>query len=200
MSPARRYLVEGAATFGLVFLGTGACVVDAASGGRLGVVGVGLVWGVAVWLLAAISGAHMNPAVTIATRPSVSEAGARMLAQALGAFAASSALLALFRERAGSLGATVPAAGLVPSFLLEFAMTFVLALAVLRLPATCVATAAGVIVGLEAIFAGPLTGASMNPVRSLAPALVSGHAGDLWLYLLAPTLGGWAASLVPKRG
>ena len=200
MSSARKLLVEGSATFALVFIGTGACVVDAASGGRLGVVGVGLVWGAAVWVLAAVSGAHMNPAVTLATRLPARVTGLHFLAQTMGAFAASLALLAIFRERAGGLGTTVPATGAAASFLLEFAMTFVLVLAVLRLPARFVPAAAGVIVGLAAIFAGPLTGASMNPARSLAPALVSGHPGGLWIYLLAPLLGGWAAARVPKPG
>jgi aquaporin NIP len=198
----RKLAVESAATFALVFLGTGACVIDAASGGRLGVVGVGLVWGGAVWLLAAGSGAHMNPAVTAASGLTPRATGEHILAQTIGAFAASFFLLAIFRERAGSLGATVPAAGIAVSFLLEFAMTFVLVLAVLRLPGRFVPAAAGAIVGVEAILAGPLTGASMNPVRSLAPAVVSGRLGGLWIYLLAPVLGGLAASLTPaaRRG
>jgi len=148
----RRPLIEAAATFGLVFLGTGACVVDAVSGGKLGV--VGLVWGAAVWALAAFSGAHMNPAVTIAVRLPGREVGAYMLAQTIGALAASLVLLAIFRERAGGLGATVPAAGIAASFALEFAMTF---------------------------------------------ALVSGRLEGLWLYLLAPLFGGWAAALSSRR-
>ncbi len=198
----RKLGIEASATFALVFIGTGACVVNAVSGGRLGVAGVGLVWGVAVWLLAAWSGAHMNPAVTLAFRLSPRESGGHFAAQAVGALAASLALLVIFRERAGSLGMTSPAAGIAVSFLLEFAMTFVLVLAVLRLPGRFVPAAAGAIVGLEAIFAGPLTGASMNPVRSLAPAVVSGRLDGLWIYLLAPLLGGWAASLTPaaRRG
>ncbi len=178
-------------------------MVDAVSGGRLGVVGVGLVWGVAVWALAAVSGAHMNPAVTFAAwrsgRLPAGDVAPYAAAQACGAFAASIMLLVLFRERAGALGTTVPAAGLSVSFVLEFAMTFALVLAVLRLPGRHVPAAAGMIVALEAIFAGSLTGASMNPVRSLAPALVSGRLGGLWLYLLAPMLGGWAAAVVSSE-
>ncbi len=195
----RKLLVEGSATFGLVFLGTGACVVDAVSGGRLGVVGVGLVWGAVVWALVAASGAHMNPAVTIASGLPARETVARLLVQTAGAFAASLALLLLFRGRAGSLGATVPAAGIAASFALEFVMTFVLVLAVLSLPGRFVPAAAGVIVALAAVFAGPLTGASLNPARSLAPALVSGRMDGLWIYLLAPTLGGLAAALASTR-
>lgn len=203
----RKLLVEGSATFGLVFLGTGACVVDVVSAGRLGVVGVGLIWGAAVGVLAAVSGAHMNPALTFAAWRSGRLPGGDVApyaaAQACGALAASLALLALFRERAGALGTTVPAAGVGASFVLEFAMTFVLVLAVLRLPGRRVPAAAGAIVALEAIFAGPLTGASMNPIRSLAPAFVAGRFESLWLYLFAPMLGAWAAAAcarVPTPG
>lgn len=193
-----RPLVEGVATFGLVFLGTGACVVDDVSGGRLGSAGVAFVWGLAVWSLAAASGAHMNPAVTLAEwrvgRLSAGDAAPYAVAQACGALAASLSLLALFRESAGALGTTAPAAGVAVSFVLEFAMTFALVLAVLRVPGRYVPLAAGAIVALEALAAGPLTGASMNPVRSLAPAVVTGRIESLWLYLVAPTLGGWAAA------
>lgn len=172
---------------------------DAVSGGRLGVVGVGLIWGAAVWVLAAVSGAHMNPAVTVASRLPARETARYFLAQTAGAISASLALLLIFRERAGALGATVPAAGIPASFCLEFAMTFVLVLAVLRLPVRFVPAAAGAIVALEAIYAGPLTGASMNPARSLAPALVSARFEGVWIYLLAPALGGWAAAFVGKK-
>jgi aquaporin Z len=196
MWPARRLAVEAGATFGLVLLGTGACVVEAITG-RLGVVGVGLCWGGAVWLLAARTGAHMNPAVTLASRLPARETISYALAQTAGALAASLLLLALFRERAGTLGATAPKAGIAASFALEFVMTFALVFAVLRLPGPRVAAAAGAIVAVEAILAGPLTGASMNPARSLAPALVSGSLGGLWIYLLAPSLGGLAAAYAP---
>lgn len=195
----RRLALEAAGTFGLVFLGTGACVVNAVSGGKLGVFGVGLCWGAAVWLLAAGTGAHMNPAVTFATGTPARDAGAFVLAQAAGAFAASLLLLALFRERAGALGATLPGAATWTVFALEAFMTFVLVLAVLRLPGDRVPAAAGAIVAVEAILAGPLTGASMNPIRSLAPALVSGRTSGLWIYLLAPMLGAWAAAYAPRK-
>lgn len=199
----RRLFAEGAGTFGLVFLGTGACVVNATSGGKLGVIGVGLVFGAAVYALATITGAHMNPAVTIAVwraglfpRRDIVPYG---LAQAVGAVAASAMLLAIFKDQGGDLGATHPVIGIGATFGLETAMTFILVLTILRAPPRFVPAAAGVIVALEAILAGPLTGASMNPVRSLAPALVSGHLEGLWIYLLAPTLGAWGAALLSSR-
>ncbi|MBI5247445.1 MAG: aquaporin [Elusimicrobia bacterium] len=177
-----------------MFLGTGACVVNAVSGGRLGVAGVGLIWGALVWLLATLSGAHMNPAVTVASGLPAREQARYALAQTFGALAASLALLLIFRGRAGDLGATTPAAGAAVSFFLEFMMTTALVLAVLRAPPKLVPAAAGLIVVLASIFGGPLTGASMNPARSLAPALVSGRLGGLWIYLSAPLLGAFAAA------
>jgi aquaporin Z len=193
----RKLAAEGLATFALVFLGTGACVVDAASGGRLGVVGVGLVWGLAVYASAtafgALSGAHMNPAVTLALwraeRFPAREIAPYIAIQAVGAIAASLALLALCGERAGGLGTTQPSLGSASAFGLETAMTFLLVLVVLRAPARAGAAAAGAVVAAEAILGGPFTGASMNPARSLGPALVSGRMSGLWIYLLAPFLG-----------
>ena len=188
----RRLGVEAAATFALMFIGTGACVVNG-NGGRLGGLGVSLIWGASVWLLATISGAHMNPAVTIGSSLAPRERALYALAQTSGALAASALLLIIFRDRAGDLGSTVPAIGIAASFALEFAMTTALVLTVLRAPARFVPAAAGAIVAVLAFVAGPLTGASMNPARSLAPALVSGHIQGLWIYLLAPSLGGLAA-------
>ena len=198
----RRLAAEGLATFLLVFLGTGACVVNAVSGGRLGSVGVGLAFGLAVFgaatALGPVSGAHMNPAVTLALwrsrRFPGREIASYALVQILGALAASVLILLAFGSRGGDLGATHPAAGVAPSFALEFAMTFVLMLTVLRAPAKFGPAAAGTVVALEAIFGGAATGASMNPARSLAPGLVSGSMGGLWIYLAAPTLGALAAA------
>jgi aquaporin NIP len=200
----RKLAAEGLATFALMFIGTGACVVDAASGGRVGAVGVSLLWGLAVFASATafgpVSGAHMNPAVTLALwragRFPRGEIAPYVSAQLAGALAASALLLFLFRGGAGDLGATHPAIGSGPSFAVEVALTFVLVLVVLRAPPRAGPAAAGLVVALAAIVAGPLTGASMNPVRSLAPALVSGRTGGLWIYLLAPVLGALAAAAV----
>jgi aquaporin NIP len=198
----RKLGAEGLATFVLVFLGTGACVVDSASGGRLGVVGVGLVWGLAVYasatLFGSLSGAHMNPAVTLALwradRFPGREIAPYVAIQSAGAIAASLALLTLFGGKAGALGATRPSFGVAQAFGLEAAMTFLLVLVVLRSPARACPAAAGTVVALEAIFGGPFTGASMNPARSLGPALVSGRLDGLWIYLLAPILGALLAA------
>jgi aquaporin Z len=203
----RKLVAEGSATFVLVFLGTGACVVDRASGGRLGVVGIGSAFGAAVYLGAflfgSISGAHMNPAVTVAlwraNRFSGREVGPYVLAQCIGALAASVLLLSMFGARAGDLGATHPTAGVFFSFFLEFAMTALLVGVVLRCPARWGAAAAATVVALEAIFGGPLTGASMNPARSLAPALASGRPGGLWIYMTAPVLGALIAARSVRR-
>ena len=198
----RKLAAEGLATFGLVLFGTGACVVNAATGGSLGVVGIALVFGLSVFALAsafgAISGAHMNPAVTLALwrarRFPAREVGGHLAAQLAGALAASVLLLTLFGARAGDLGATRPAFGAAAAFWLELAMTFLLVLVVLRAPAPSVPAAAGAVVALEAMFGGPVSGASMNPVRSLAPAVVSGRLDGLWLYLLAPLAGALLAA------
>jgi aquaporin NIP len=163
---------------------------------------VGLVWGLAVYASAtafgALSGAHMNPAVTLglwrAERFPGREIGPYVIAQSAGALTASALLLIMFRSSAGDLGATRPIAGPAPSFALEAAMTFILVFVVLRAPSRAGPAAAGTVVALEAIFGGPLTGASMNPARSLAPALISGRTDGLWIYLLAPILGALGAA------
>lgn len=195
-SLARRSAVEAAATFGLVFLGTGACVVDAATRGRLGVVCVGLAWGGAVFALARLTGAHMNPAVSAVAALTPREKAAYLAAQCAGALGASVLLRLAAGPLSGSLGATFPAAGVGTAWCLEAVMTFALVWTVRRAPARHVAAAAGAVVAVEAVLAGPLTGASMNPARSLAPALVSGSLGGLWIYLTAPFVGAAAASVV----
>ena len=198
----RRIAAEGAATFVLVFFGTGACVVDAASGGRLGVVGVGLIFGAVVFsaatLFGPLSGAHMNPAVTLALWRargfSSRDVVPYILVQCVGALAASAALGSIAGGRSGDLGMTHPAVGIAATFVLECALTFGLVLVVLRVPSGRGAAAAGAVVALEAILAGPATGASMNPARSLGPALVAGRLDGLWVYLAAPVVGAFGAA------
>jgi aquaporin NIP len=204
----RRYAAEFFGTFALVFAGTGALVINAVSGGAVSHVGIGVVFGLIVmamiYAVVEVSGAHLNPAVTIgfflARRFPASAVLPYILSQSAGALLASCILRLLFGN-AAHLGATIPTGSAWQSFFLELILTAMLMFVIL-----CVATgskeqglmagiAIGATVGLEALFAGPICGASMNPARSLAPAMISGHTASLWLYLTAPFLG--AAIAVP---
>ena len=198
----KKYAAEFLGTFGLVFAGTGAIVVDHASGGTVTHVGIALTFGLIVlamiYTFGDVSGAHLNPAVTtafaMARRMSWAEVPGYLLAQLAGALAASGLLRGLF-PRDENLGATLPAGTAMQSFVLEIVLTFLLMLVILSVSTGAkekgitAGIAIGAVIGLEAMFAGPICGASMNPARSLAPALVSGHLQYLWLYLIAPVLG-----------
>ncbi len=201
--PAIKKLVaEFLGTFGLVFAGTGAIVVDGASHGAISHAGVAMTFGLIVLAMidtfGDVSGAHLNPAVTMAfaaaRRFSWREAPGYVLAQVAGAFAASGLLRWLFPADE-LLGTTLPAGSAGQSFTLEIVLTFLLMLVILSVSTgskekgITAGIAIGAVIGLEAMFAGPICGASMNPARSLAPALVSGHVQFLWIYLLAPVLG-----------
>lgn len=202
----KKLLSEGIGTFALVFAGTGAIVINDASGGTVTHVGVALTFGLVVlamiYTLGEISGAHLNPAVTLgfflARRFPAREMGPYVASQCLGALAASMALHWLFPAHR-TLGATIPAGAAVQSFVLEVILTALLMFVILgvstgaREKGITAGIAIGAVIALEALFAGPVCGASMNPARSLAPALVSGQTGSLWIYLLAPVLGAAAA-------
>jgi aquaporin Z len=205
---ARKVLAEYLGTFTLVFAGTGAIVINQVSGGAITHVGIALTFGLVVlamiYTFGEISGAHLNPAVTVgfflARRLPASDVFPYIFAQCLGAVCASVVLRVLFPENT-ALGATLPSGADTQSFVLEFLLTFVLMLVILRVSSGAKekGITAGVVVGsviaLEAMFAGPVCGASMNPARSLAPALVSQHTEHLWLYLVGTILG--AACAVP---
>ena len=198
----KRFVAEFIGTFALVFAGTGAIVIDEATGGVISHVGVALTFGLIVlamiYTFGDISGAHLNPAVTIgfwvARRMSIREVPIYIASQVLGAIAASAALRFLFPQ-SKLLGATLPAGSESQSFVLEAILTFLLMLTILNVSTGAkekgitAGIAVGSVIGLEAMFAGPICGASMNPARSLGPALISAHFEHLWLYLLAPTLG-----------
>ncbi|MEP6662260.1 MAG: aquaporin [Verrucomicrobiota bacterium] len=202
----RKYFAEFLGTFGLVFAGTGAVVINQVSHGTIGHTGIALTFGLIVltmiYTFGDVSGAHLNPAVTLGFWTAKRFAGNRvapyMASQCAGAFAASGLLKILFPKNS-FLGATMPAGPDWQSFVLEFVLTFFLMLVILNVStgAKEKGITAGIVVGstigLEAMFAGPICGASMNPARSLAPAIVSGHTEHLWIYLLAPALGAVAA-------
>ncbi len=200
---ARRAAAEGLAAFALVFAGCGAIVADSVYDGALGVVGVALVFGliimVMVYATGHLSGAHINPAVTLAfsltrhfpAREAVSYVGA----QVAGAVAAALLLLAIWPGQPAELGATVPSVGVGSALVYEIVLTAFLMFVIMavatdtRAVGAAAAIAIGGTVGLDALFGGVVTGASMNPARSLGPALATGELTDIWIYIVGPVVG-----------
>lgn len=198
----RKPLAEFLGTFCLVFAGTGAIIINAQTGGSIGHAGIAMTFGLVVlamiYSFGDVSGAHLNPAVTLgfaaAGRFPLREAAGYVAAQTAGALAASGLLKVLFPLDT-LLGATLPAGSSFQSFVLEVVLTTILMMTILSVSTgakekgVTAGIAIGAVIALEAMFAGPISGASMNPVRSLAPALISGHLGQVWIYLIAPVLG-----------
>jgi len=198
----RKFIAELIGTFALVFCGTGAMVVDQEFGGAVSHVGVSMTFGLIVasmiFALGDISGAHLNPAVTIsfavAKRFPLKSVAPYMLAQSIGAFAASGMLRLCFPSNE-FLGATMPAGSEIQSFIFEVILTLILVMVIFNVSSGAkekgmtAAIAIGAVVGLEAMFAGPVCGASMNPIRSISPAIVSQHTEHLWIYITAPIIG-----------
>jgi aquaporin NIP len=198
---ARLLAAEAAGTFALVFFGCGAIMVDA-DGGGLGQVGISLAFGLVVMAmvlaLVHVSGAHINPAVTfglaLRTRFPWTEVPGYWVAQTAGAIAAAFALRASLGDVA-DLGATSPSGSDAQSFAWEVAMTAVLLFVILAVAtdaraAGAAAIAIGGTIALASLVGGPISGASLNPARSVGPAVVSGSLGSLWIYLIAPLVGG----------
>jgi aquaporin Z len=202
MDTKKKCFAEFLGTFALVFAGTGAIVINDASGGAVTHVGIALTFGLVVlamiYAVGDISGAHLNPAVTTAFwfsgRFPARSVLPYLASQCFGALAASGILRLLFPSSA-TLGATLPAGSEMQSFVLELILTFLLMFVILNVSTGAkekgitAGIAVGAVIALEAMFAGKICGASMNPARSLAPALVSGNLEHLWIYLAAPTLG-----------
>jgi MIP family channel proteins len=205
---------EAIAAFALVFAGCGAIVADSRYDGALGTVGVGIVFGlvimVMVYATGHLSGAHINPAVTIAFTVTrhfpARDAIAYVGAQVAGATAGALTLLAVWTDKPAHLGATLPSIGVGSAAVYELVLTAFLMFVIMavatdtRAVGAAAAIAIGGTVGLDALFGGPVTGASMNPARSLGPALVSWQWHDLWIYLVGPiagaALGAFAYQLV----
>ncbi|WP_024769125.1 MIP/aquaporin family protein [Aquimarina macrocephali] len=207
----RKYISESIGTFSMVFCGTGAMTINEVTGGDVTHVGVAITWGLIVmamiYAFGEISGAHFNPAVTIAfayaKKFEWKEVPKYIIAQCIGAIIASSTLLFLFPE-SEFLGGTLPALDDLRAFVLETLLTYFLMVVIINVSTgsketgTMAGIAVGGVVLLEAMFAGPMTNASMNPARSLGPALLSGHWEHQWLYFIAPVLGALLAVLTCK--
>lgn len=198
----KKYAAESIGTFCLVFAGTGAIVVNDVSNGVITHVGIAITFGLIVmsmiYAVGDVSGAHFNPAVTIAfwaaRRFDAKQVAPYIGSQLVGAFAASALLRVMFLEHA-NLGATLPAGTWWQSFIFEVVLTFILMFVILNVSTGAkekgimAGAAIGSVVSLEAMFAGPICGASMNPARSIAPAVVSGELTYFWVYLTAPVIG-----------
>ena len=205
----RKLFSEVLGTFGLVFAGCGAIVVNDITGGVIGHLGICTVFGLVVMAMVYsfgdVSGAHINPAVTIAFwlsgRFPLKDIAPYVMAQIIGSTAACALLWYLFPDDGTFLGATLVSGTVMQSFVLEVAITFLLMLIIIMVATGSkeVGTLAGIAIGAAvavlALVAGPISGASMNPARSLGPALVSGNMEHVWLYIAAPIIG--AALAVP---
>ena len=200
------YIAEAIGTFALVFTGCGAIIVNDLFGEPLGHTGISMVFGLIVmamiYSIGNISGAHINPAVTLgfffAGRIQKEEIPPYIVSQLAGAILAAG-LLKLFFNSHESLGATLPTGGIVTAFVFEIVLSFFLMFVILNVSTghmekgIMAGVAIGGTVALEALMGGPVSGASMNPARSLGPALVSGNLSTLWIYITAPIIGTWLA-------
>lgn len=210
----KKYIAEFIGTYTMVFCGTGAIVIDQVSGGAITHIGVALTFGMVVlamiYALGDVSGAHINPAVTtafvLAGRIKKNEAVWYIIFQVAGALLASFSLKLLFPQNQ-TLGATMPAGSDMQSFVLETILTFFLMFVIMNVSTgdkekgITAGIAIASVVGLEALFAGPICGASMNPARSIAPAIVSGNMqliSHMWIYMIAPVIGACLSVFVFK--
>lgn len=202
VNDVKAWVAECLGTFILVFAGTGAIVINDVSGGVIGHSGIAFTFGLAVlsivYAIGDTSGAHINPAVTIAFWVAKRFPGNQVLpyilSQSIGALLASTTLWLMFPVH-DTLGATLPTGSQLQSVILEIILSGWLMFTILGVSegakekGTVAGLVIGAVVAMEAMFAGPISGASMNPARSLAPAIVSGQLSSLWIYLLAPVVG-----------
>ena len=208
----KKYYAEAIGTYMLVFCGTGAIIINQEMNGVITHPGIaatsGLIVAALIYALGDVSGAHINPAVTIAFALRkvfpVKEIVHYILSQSVGAILASFTLHLLFPLNE-QLGGTFPAGSVMQSFLLEILLTFFLMFVILRVSqgsreqGIMAGMAIGAVVLLEALFAGPISGASMNPARSLGPAIISGELQFLWIYISAPIIGSSLAVWIESK-
>lgn len=209
-----KYIAEFIGTFALVFVGTGSVIVNEETGNSLGLIGVSIVFGVTVsgiiYALGRISGAHINPAVTLAfySNKGINKKDAILyvLVQVIGAIAASFVLQFIFPNNR-NLGGTIPSESILSAGIIEFVATFLLLLTLLGITHTQhkkIKLFAGLLIGLlitGLIFvAGPISGGSFNPARSLGPVIISGNfSSATWIYLFFPIMGGLLAVITFNR-
>lgn len=206
----QKVIAEIVGTYFLIFAGCGAVVINKISNGAITSPGISIVWGLAVMVVVYsvghISGAHLNPAVTIAfatcKRFPWKQVPAYVAAQVLGSTLASGTLRLLFNGHQDHFSGTLPAGTDLQSLVLEFIITFYLMFIISGVATDnrAIGELAGLAVGatvlLNVMFAGPISGASMNPARSLGPAIVSSKYSSLWVYILGPTAGAVAGAWV----
>lgn len=204
----KKYIVEFIGTFALVFCGTGAIIVNSETNNSLGLLGISLTFGITVmamiYCFGSISGSHINPAVTIALfigkLVPLKEMFGYLTSQISGAFAASILLFITF-PNTDTFGETLPVGGIIPSFVLELILTFFLTLTILSITSKKEnSNLSGIVIGILVtgiiLIAGPISGGSFNPARSIAPAILSGNIYSLWIYIFAPILGSIIAMCV----
>ncbi|KAL4563390.1 hypothetical protein LXL04_027431 [Taraxacum kok-saghyz] len=210
----QKLIAEFLGTYFMVFAGCGVVVVDTQKDHMIGQAGIAIVWGVVVMVMiysvGHISGAHFNPAVTIAfasiKRFPIKNIPAYVVAQILASTLASGSLKLIFNSKDNNLGATIPGGSDLQSLVLEFIITFYLMFVICAVATDnrAIGELAGLAIGstilLNAMFAGPITGASMNPARTLGPAIVSNQYKGLWVYMLGPITGAiagaWAYNII----
>src|SRR6266516_7990026 len=202
MKGGNKYAAEFIGTFALVFAGTGTIIINDVSGCAVTNVGIGLTFGMIILMLiysvGYVSGAHFNPAVTVgffaARRLEAKMIFPYVFSQLSGAVTASLLLRGLFPQHA-TLGLTAPSGPPLQSLILEVILTALLMFVILNVSVGAkergitAGIAVGSVIALEALFAGPISGASMNSARSFAPAVVSQQVAYLWIYLVAPITG-----------
>ncbi|KAM7500586.1 hypothetical protein LguiA_025000 [Lonicera macranthoides] len=206
----QKLVAEVLGTYFLIFAGCAAVLVNTDREKVVTQPGIAIVWGlvvmVMVYSVGHISGAHFNPAVTIAfatcKRFPWKEVPAYIAAQVLGSTVASGTLRLIFNGRHDHFVGTLPSGSHSQSFAIEFIITFYLMFVISGVATDnrAIGELAGLAVGstilLNVLFAGPISGASMNPARSLGPAIVSNNYEALWIYIVSPVCGAVAGAWV----